>query len=234
MILLGTRAGVVVGGVKRCVRWSSSTVGDSPTQSGELSCFAQQQQEIKLEGGSTGLESQGEKVEVAEEANSHREVRYADLDSLPRVASTNNIQESVLFYDTMLNQHMPLLSPVKKNHMSRKRKQVSILQNLEEYKRLVKDQKLGIKVPDYSIFCNSALDTQQHNIKMFNLPKSYLSKLSPFVVANKPGEELYRDDLIVLTKIESELVEQEKLAKLKHKLEKEGKIWDIEEFFGFK
>ncbi|ODV93594.1 hypothetical protein PACTADRAFT_4497 [Pachysolen tannophilus NRRL Y-2460] len=194
-----------------------------------------------------GLDKQGGKNIIKVKA------RY-NLNSLPRVPSTSNISHSTLFNDLLINNHMPLLSPVVKNHSEstklkklKSSKNSSVLNNLAKFKESKKQilmekkthtnyynvylNKQNVKLPYNSIFCNTALNTQQHNLEMFNLPLNYLEKLKPFQLINKPGDEFYRDDLIVVNKIEIE--ERENIAKEKAKREK-GTIFDIEEFFGFK
>ncbi|KAI0463190.1 hypothetical protein LJB42_003210 [Komagataella kurtzmanii] len=143
-----------------------------------------------------------------------------------------------------------------------KRKSSSILDSLKEFKEsrnrlrnqvtssrtdnynpyFSKDQHF---VPYTSIFTNSILNTQQHNTELFNLPLSYLEKLKPYQCSNKPGDEFYRDDLIVVKKIELEESELEAKKKrllsytrvigdAKNGTKKQLEIDDIEEFFGFK
>ncbi|OWB63347.1 hypothetical protein B5S29_g4322 [[Candida] boidinii] len=206
------------------------------------------------------------------------------LDSLPRVPTTEHLNENGLLIDMLMNGYRPLSSPVLINHtrspvlMSlnprslRKRgkpnllhephkKPTTILENLatfKETKNLIHNSNKKRSsnynpyfsqnenfIPYNSIFTNTILNTQQHNTEIFNLPLHYLQKLKPFQCSNKPGQELYRDDSIVVRKIESEekliLKRKQRLLKLENDLKsaKEGKlktlrIENIEEFFGFK
>jgi len=143
-----------------------------------------------------------------------------------------------------------------------KRKSSSILDSLKEFKvsrNRLRNQVTSSRTDNYnpyfskdqhfvpytSIFTNSILNTQQHNTELFNLPLSYLEKLKPYQCSNKPGDEFYRDDLIVVKKIELEESELEAKKKrllsytrvigdAKNGTKKQLEIDDIEEFFGFK
>ncbi|OWB67634.1 hypothetical protein B5S30_g2997 [[Candida] boidinii] len=206
------------------------------------------------------------------------------LDSLPRVPTTEHLNENGLLIDMLMNGYRPLSSPVLINHtrspvlMSlnprslRKRgkpnllhephkKPTTILENLATFKETKNSIHSSNKkrssnynpyfsqndsfIPYNSIFTNTILNTQQHNTELFNLPLHYIQKLKPFQCSNKPGQELYRDDSIVVRKIESEekliLKRRQRLLKLEDDLKsaKDGKlktlkIENIEEFFGFK
>lgn len=137
----------------------------------------------------------------------------------------------------------------------KKREQSSTIKNdMEKYKELnkkqLKDEKFyqdGIRrrrTPIFTVFTNSALDTQQHNLELFNLPLKVVEDLRPFEPTNQPGHELYRDDIIYVRKYDAEEREAQRRERLRHKYErdlklaKEGKkriiIDEPEIFFGYK
>ncbi|ODV85589.1 hypothetical protein CANARDRAFT_7696 [[Candida] arabinofermentans NRRL YB-2248] len=169
------------------------------------------------------------------------------INTLPKVPSTSNIQKNELMLDTLFSSYQPLLQPIKQNHTKlpisvslslppkrfKKEKlrsslqSSSILNDLESYKRIKAENskenynpyfsKSKKFTPICSIFTNSALNTQQHNLELFNLPLSYIESLKPFQCSNKPGSENYRDDMIYIRKLEIEEknLAQKKLNKLK-------------------
>ncbi|CDK25016.1 unnamed protein product [Kuraishia capsulata CBS 1993] len=197
-------------------------------------------------------------------------VKKRYLSSLPRVPSTSNISFNTLMIDVLMNNYRPLCTPLKKNHfpvesaLLKRKKKASVLQSLADFKNTKQSirendsarfknynpyfTKQPHLVPYTSIFTNTILNTQQHNTEMFNLPLSYLEKLKPFTPPKKPGEESYRDDLIIVKNIEMEEQELVKKASRKTKYLKDIesakgnevkkskpiKIDDIEEYFGFK
>ncbi|QPG75045.1 hypothetical protein FOA43_002385 [Brettanomyces nanus] len=133
------------------------------------------------------------------------------------------------------------------------RKSTSILNDLKEYKQIKKDNKIknyspyfsNIRkfTPVYTVFTNTALNTEQHDLELFNLPISVVENLRPFQVMNRPGQELFRDDMIYTRRLQLEerQLKQVKENKLRYKedmkLAKKGlKRMQInaEEFFGFK
>lgn len=137
----------------------------------------------------------------------------------------------------------------------KKRKQSSTIKNdMEKYrevsKKQLKEEKYyqdGIRrrrTPIFTVFTNSALDTQQHDLELFNLPLKVVEDLRPFEPTNQPGHELYRDDIIYVRKYEAEERESQRREKLRRKYErdlklaKKGKkrivIEDPEIFFGYK
>ncbi|VEU24087.1 DEKNAAC105224 [Brettanomyces naardenensis] len=130
----------------------------------------------------------------------------------------------------------------------------SILDDLKEYKRIKKANKVknynpyfsNVRkfTPVYTVFTNSVLNTEQHDLELFNLPLRVVENLRPFQVSNQPGQELFRDDMIYTRRLEVEerILKQRKENKVRYRDdlekakrgEKRLKIDDAEEFFGFK
>lgn len=130
----------------------------------------------------------------------------------------------------------------------------SIFDDLKEYKRIKHENKPAHYnpwfskarkfTPIFTVFTNTVLNTEQHDLELFNLPLRVVENLRPFQVTNLPGKELFRDDLIYTRRLEIEekRLKQRLINKKRYKddlkLAKQGKkrleIDDAGEFFGFK
>lgn len=129
-----------------------------------------------------------------------------------------------------------------------------ILEDLAKYKSIKKAHKLKNYnpyfsntqkfTPIYTVFTNTALNTEQHNLELFNLPLRIVENLRPFQATNQPGHERFRDDIIYTRRLEVEErrlkgKEKRKARYVKDmKLAKKGLkrlvVEDPAEFFGFK
>lgn len=206
-------------------------------------------------------------VKTAKRSESEKK-KYGFQDVRP-VANTEGINNSNLFLDILLNNSRSLISPILSRDQgfnlkgTKKRKNPSVLENLEQYRK-VKDSnktknynayftKKKSFMPFDSVFTNTFMNTQQHNLELFNFPLNYLNQLKPFHCSNRPGDEAYRDDSLIVRKLEIEEKEVAERALRLQRYSKDMKFYtslphlqkapskvkplhidDFEEFFGFK
>lgn len=141
---------------------------------------------------------------------------------------------------------------------SKKSKVSTIMEDLETYQRTKKENHRQIYSNNYSpyfntvkkftpfnsVFTNTILNTQQHNLELFNLPLKVVESLKPFQLNTKIGEEQFRDDILYVHKLEVEekKLNQKNINKVRFAKNveeaKQGKnilqVDDFEEYFGFK
>ncbi|GME82646.1 unnamed protein product [Ambrosiozyma monospora] len=136
----------------------------------------------------------------------------------------------------------------------------SLHSNMEKYKQIKSQNKLTNYnvyfnkqkkfTPINTVFTNSILNTQQHNLELFNLPLKLVENLKPFENCNLPGDEMFRDEMFYIRKweVEEKLQVSKKQKKLwfdeRLKMAKDGNLQkgeelfdgeiDFNEFFGFK
>ncbi|GMG31934.1 unnamed protein product [Ambrosiozyma monospora] len=136
----------------------------------------------------------------------------------------------------------------------------SLHSNMEKYKQIKTQNKITNYnvyfnkqkkfTPINTVFTNSILNTQQHNLELFNLPLKLVENLKPFENCNLPGDEMFRDEMFYIRKweVEERLQVSKKQKKIwfdeRLKMAKDGNLQngeelfngeiDFNEFFGFK